>query len=219
MGVSTGQATPGFRVRKRQRRPLRPESLRHPMGIVAFCPNGHRIKVKDEFAGRKGICPQCAVRFRIPARDAAGVDAGMELGAAGVASGAIPTARVVSQDPRYVASLPVAQAFAAVTVAEAAATADGPDVEVDFVAVAEEAVAADAQPTHAALADRPDLPWYVAARGGAPSGPLDADTLRNWLDSGSASGDHVVWRQGWPDWIPLGDVFPEVLPPEPRGWP
>jgi len=36
------------------------------MGIVAYCPNRHRIKVKDELAGRKGICPECGVRFRIP---------------------------------------------------------------------------------------------------------------------------------------------------------
>ena len=36
------------------------------MGIVAYCPNRHRIKVKDELAGRKGICPECGIRFRIP---------------------------------------------------------------------------------------------------------------------------------------------------------
>jgi len=36
------------------------------MGIVAYCPNGHRIKVKDDLAGKKGICPTCAARFRIP---------------------------------------------------------------------------------------------------------------------------------------------------------
>ena len=36
------------------------------MGIVSFCPNGHRVKVKDHLAGKKGICPSCGERFRIP---------------------------------------------------------------------------------------------------------------------------------------------------------
>jgi len=35
------------------------------MGIVSHCPNGHRVKVKDHLAGRKGICPSCGARFRI----------------------------------------------------------------------------------------------------------------------------------------------------------
>jgi hypothetical protein len=36
------------------------------MGIVAYCPNDHRVKVKDNLAGKKGICPTCGARFRIP---------------------------------------------------------------------------------------------------------------------------------------------------------
>jgi hypothetical protein len=36
------------------------------MGIVAYCPNDHRVKVKSDLAGKKGICPTCGARFRIP---------------------------------------------------------------------------------------------------------------------------------------------------------
>jgi hypothetical protein len=36
------------------------------VGIVSFCPQGHRVKVKAHLAGRKGICPTCGARFRIP---------------------------------------------------------------------------------------------------------------------------------------------------------
>ena len=40
------------------------------MGIVCHCPNGHRIKVKDRFAGKRGLCPTCGATFRIgTARD------------------------------------------------------------------------------------------------------------------------------------------------------
>src|SRR5262245_50932970 len=29
------------------------------MGIQVECPNGHVFKVKDKYAGKKGLCPHC----------------------------------------------------------------------------------------------------------------------------------------------------------------
>ncbi|MBN1852793.1 MAG: hypothetical protein JW829_08715 [Pirellulales bacterium] len=29
------------------------------MGILVRCPNGHVFKVKDKYAGKKGLCPLC----------------------------------------------------------------------------------------------------------------------------------------------------------------
>ena len=29
------------------------------MGIRVECPNGHVFKVKDKYAGKKGVCPHC----------------------------------------------------------------------------------------------------------------------------------------------------------------
>jgi hypothetical protein len=189
------------------------------MGIVAFCPNGHRVKVKDELAGRKGICPTCAARFRIPRETPQAAPEQRGAPAAGV-----PLARIVSLDPLVVASLPTA-------VADEPADAwhDTPD----FTPVDEDSSGVDrpaplpAAPEplpdqvaeHAALDERPDLAWCVAVRGGTPSAPLDTAAMRAWLESGVASADHVVWRQDWPDWRPLADVFSGVIPPEPPRWP
>jgi hypothetical protein len=36
------------------------------MGIRAVCPNGHRLNLKSFLAGRRGVCPDCGARFRIP---------------------------------------------------------------------------------------------------------------------------------------------------------
>ena len=36
------------------------------MGIRFSCPNGHKLNVKAELAGRKGRCPQCGVSVQIP---------------------------------------------------------------------------------------------------------------------------------------------------------
>jgi len=78
------------------------------MGIVAICPNGHRIKVKDELAGKKGICPTCAARFRIPHPWS---QAAQPVRPEDLAD--LPTARVVSLDPHVVSMLPAARALAA----------------------------------------------------------------------------------------------------------
>ncbi len=36
------------------------------MAITAKCPNGHVLKVKDEFAGKSGLCPHCHSRILVP---------------------------------------------------------------------------------------------------------------------------------------------------------
>ncbi len=36
------------------------------MGIRCYCPQGHKLNVKAEQAGKIGICPKCRVRFQIP---------------------------------------------------------------------------------------------------------------------------------------------------------
>ncbi len=36
------------------------------MGIRFFCPNGHKLNVKEFQAGRRGICPFCGARIQIP---------------------------------------------------------------------------------------------------------------------------------------------------------
>ena len=36
------------------------------MGIRFFCPNGHKLNVKEFQAGRRGICPFCGAKIRIP---------------------------------------------------------------------------------------------------------------------------------------------------------
>jgi len=92
------------------------------MGIIAFCPQGHRVKVKDHLAGRKGICPECGTRFRIPLEtQAAGVTPAVGASAAAPATApataasasGLPLARVVSLDAEAAAALPRALPLAA----------------------------------------------------------------------------------------------------------
>jgi hypothetical protein len=36
------------------------------MGIRFYCPNGHKLNVKESQAGQKGICPRCGATMQIP---------------------------------------------------------------------------------------------------------------------------------------------------------
>lgn len=36
------------------------------MSIQFACPNGHLLRVKDSFAGKKGLCPACKAPIQVP---------------------------------------------------------------------------------------------------------------------------------------------------------
>ena len=40
------------------------------MGIQCECPNGHTFKVKDKYAGKKGLCPHCEGQVIVQVPDA-----------------------------------------------------------------------------------------------------------------------------------------------------
>jgi hypothetical protein len=40
------------------------------MGIQVECPNGHVFKVKDKYAGKKGLCPHCDGEVMVQVPDA-----------------------------------------------------------------------------------------------------------------------------------------------------
>ncbi|MFM8953387.1 MAG: DUF4339 domain-containing protein [Planctomycetaceae bacterium] len=165
------------------------------MGIVAYCPQGHRVKVKDELAGRKGICPECQARFRIPRAD------GTMATRSGRRATECKVARVVSLDPAVAAALPRALAIAPTAEASVAAAVEPPDAERPAAPL----------PLHPALAERPELNWSMAVPGGEASAPMSATALQSLLEAGGLTGAELVWREGWSDWVSIRLVFPECL--------
>ena len=175
------------------------------MGIVAFCPSGHRIKVKDHLAGRKGICPTCGSRFRIPWAAAATLPAGSFPPAAG-----IPLAAVVSLDGELAATLPRAIALSA---AASVRPESDPAADIDQPSDAEVVVDADPQiPVPGVIAEAMAAAWCTAVPGGDASPPMPAAALLDWLTSGRVTGRELVWRSDWSEWRPVGEVFPEHAP-------
>jgi hypothetical protein len=170
------------------------------MGIVVSCPSGHRMKVKDYLAGKKGICPTCGARFQIPHPAAAPAPVAVAAAAPRetepVAAAAPMLATIVSLDPAAAAGLPELLLFAA-----------GDTLQID------------PDPTADLQIDEDDdggagdvLYWYFAIPGGQPSAALREPDMLAWLDSGQPTGREVVWRSDWPGWKPIGEAFPERFP-------
>jgi hypothetical protein len=52
--------------------------------------------------------------------------------------------------------------------------------------------------------------WYVRPLAGGQYGPATTNVMRQWLAEGRICADTLVWREGWRDWQPGGEVFPEL---------
>ena len=186
------------------------------MGIVCHCPNGHRIKVKDRFAGKRGLCPTCGATFSIGfVEDGAATAAGGRAESIDSAAQGLPLARFIPVDPAVLATLPRALPYGMARVLTAAESADL--LEEEAAPIRESSAAgglpfqADGRPLPAVLAERADLTWCIAYPGGDPSEPCDVATIHDWLAGGQAEGTELVWRADWPQWLPVRDVFPEFF--------
>ena len=194
------------------------------MGIVCRCPNGHRVKVKDFQAGRRGLCPTCGAKFSIPAA-AEGEPSGPPSAAGMEGQPSLPLARFVPLEPAVAATLPRALPFgtarAAADAAAAAAAQESSELFAETMPLGEDPLAGE--PTtvwsaeaaggelHALLAERPDLSWRIAYPGGEASEPVDATAMQHWLAGGQAEGAELVWRADWPEWMPVRQVFPDFF--------
>jgi hypothetical protein len=235
------------------------------MGIRFYCPNGHKLNVKDFQAGQRGICPHCGVKTEIPLqstrrstqeikelkarRRTAGKSASSGTSTASATGnqrasssnqqpiGFVPVA--TSANPPLPSSAPLPQSPSVPTPPQpgakqepaskpaAAAQQMPPTVLVrtsvaDFVEGANPASGTmpapppppTAQPPAVTdpLAEAANVVWYVRHPSCGQFGPATRDIMRSWLAEGRVSADSLVWREGWKDWKPAGDVFPQLRP-------
>lgn len=140
------------------------------MGVRFQCPQGHKLHVKAELAGKRGVCPECGVRFIVPSFS--GGRAEVAGGAATAPSGdsiVIQTTPAAVQPTAPPSITPPAAALPPVVAAGAAATG-------------------------------PAVAWYVRPAAGGQFGPADAELFRQWIEDGRVAADSWVWRTGWAEW-------------------
>ena len=72
------------------------------MAIKVTCPNGHLLRVKDEFAGKSGLCPHCRARIQVPQPEKMSDDDVMAmLDTAAPSAAARPAEEYVHQDAQH----------------------------------------------------------------------------------------------------------------------
>lgn len=193
------------------------------MGIRFFCPNGHKLNVKSFLAGKKGVCPHCGARMRIPLES----DPQLKKGSGGAAtSGAAPEPDSADVSPSELAAgaeggVAVGAASSASSTKTTAPTeaprASGPAVASRDVGLPVGQAVSAPVPVAAAprvadpIDEAPNAVWYVRPPTGGQYGPARGDVLRRWLGEGRVTADSYVWREGWADWLTASSVFPSLV--------
>jgi hypothetical protein len=169
------------------------------MGIKFRCHAcDKKLHVKAFLAGKRGVCPKCGAKVRIP-----------------LASTETPRATADQLNGRHKPLGGASSPHLAPRDSEAS-VAEQETVRAGSPAVASHASAGSGirrTTMYDPIAESPEAVWYVRPPTGGQFGPADGTIMRRWLNEGRVSADALVWREGWPDWKPAGPVFPSVESP------
>jgi hypothetical protein len=160
-----------------------------------------QLNIKQELAGRRGVCPACSSKFRIPLEDAL-------------------RSTPIESDAR----VSVAAAQGAAAQAATGGTAGWKDAAQPLITSRggenrgnlSPAEAADALST-SLLDDDGDATWYVRPPSGGQYGPATGAVLREWIKEGRVASTALLWRDGWPQWRDASEALPELAVHLPQG--
>lgn len=159
------------------------------MGIKFRCRGcDNKLHVKAYLAGKKGVCPHCGAKVRIPPADEG----------RGEESAAEESSRRKSTSAQT---------------ATAANPASGTAAPVKTATKKERPANPSTEPAPEAddpIAAAPEAVWYVRPPSGGQYGPADGEIMRRWLDEGRISAESLVWREGWSDWRTGESAFPSL---------
>lgn len=182
------------------------------MGIRFSCHGcGKPLNIKHELAGKRGVCPECQVKFRIPTEDA---ETSIPLDEASVMTSPEPgsTAKNETESSdvgaQPVAVMQEASESTSATAPTAPETGDSAPGSTDGPEL---------------LADDSEGTWYVRPPSGGQYGPASAEVLQNWITEGRVARTALLWRDGWPQWreasealSDIADQLPSPVQPESR---
>ena len=167
------------------------------MGIRFYCPSGHRLNVKAFLAGKRGICPQCGVKVRIPEEAETvnkKVEPTLEMSHSGKDAG----------NNHHASSRP----------ANVVANSTGHEKNQQVtrrLEVSNELASENPSPRSNAndpFTEMPHMVWYVRPTKGGQFGPATSEIMRKWVAEGRVREDSLVWREGWSEWQTAGLQFP-----------
>ena len=163
------------------------------MGIRFFCPNGHKLNVKEHLAGKAGFCPECGCRLVIPYQSTRKSSRELNQEKNGVES---PTD--VPSFSMMPSSFPVEEMQQRDSAGETPvfAPADAPKpIEPGVV--------------NPVLQDQ-TVVWYIQVPDGPQYGPASGQVVSSWIQERRIGPTMLIWREGWNNWLEAKNVFPEL---------
>lgn len=153
------------------------------MGIICFCPNGHRTKLKDRFAGLRVRCPQCGEKFRVAPHEP------QKREQTSAITPILPTGPLEEFDSPY---------------------SDGSPSR-DMHSQLDGHVKQNTKSVPSILTEDPSQLWRIAPPGGQPSNAMKGAELFTLLSSSKIKADVYVWRTDWSEWKLVTTVFPDFF--------
>lgn len=161
------------------------------MGIRFACHVcAKKLNIKTELAGKRGVCPACSTRFRIPLED---TDRSTPL-----------------DDPDPSDQLSADQTEETLADREDPSPSLGQSSAAESSAAESSASKTDAGEAGDLLSEDPEVSWYVRPPSGGQYGPATGDILRTWISEGRVAASALLWREGWPQWRVANEVFPSL---------
>lgn len=173
-----------------------------------------KLNIKSDLAGRRGICPACSGRFRIPLQDAekstpieedsdsssfenksdeSDQDENHSVQERSEQDGNIPNGNLPNGEPAAPgppATPPEANSSSSVKPAPATQPPPQPATILD---------------------DDDDGTWYVRPPSGGQYGPATSELLKEWIAEGRIAATSLLWRDGWPQWRDASEALPELV--------
>ncbi len=188
------------------------------MGIRFYCPNGHKLNVKEFQRGLNGFCPFCGVRVHIPLKSTRRSSRAERAGLPGMT----PRSLATEVDPPAATPLPATVSPAPGSMEASSDVAEEPPGPFSvFATSADSYPGATASPSRSSLpageprdllAEAGKAAWFVRPPSGGQFGPATANVLRAWLAEGRLTADTLVWCEGWQDWREASEIFPQLSP-------
>ncbi|MGL4595186.1 MAG: DUF4339 domain-containing protein [Thermoguttaceae bacterium] len=150
------------------------------MGIRFYCPNGHKLNVKTNLAGKTGFCPECGVRLTIPHE----------------------STRQSSKSSKSDVGEPTANGLFSLTPSSFFAEESNSPNSFSM----ESAEQNDLPPI---LRDT-SVVWYIQVPNGPQYGPATGEVVNTWLQEQRIGPNMLVWREGWENWLEAKNVFTDL---------
>jgi hypothetical protein len=184
------------------------------MGIRFYCPNGHKLNVKEFQAGQRGVCPYCGTKFLIPSQSTRKSSKEERAARRALTAASSPTISPDAQNPAFAVSsdLSAGEALPVRQIPSPLSPLEDPSSAVGFTTFSlnNPLLALTQLQPDDAIAEAGDVVWYVRPPSSGQYGPATAMLMRQWLGEGRIGPDSLVWREGWRDWRQASEVFPQL---------